>query len=621
MNTRIICRFANQEALDDFNKRNGTDITNLTKEYDVNAKTKVEKKPSKKTKAKKDDSARDAKWKDQWWQMPMYESHDAAPPYAQVDFKFNEGDLDLANKMFDQNISEKTISVWYPRLIPGWYSQLRVVGGSSEHRYPIYVISKGRAQKCYTSRFLTQMEVKHFVVCEPSEYQEYKQHVENQYATLLQLDMSYKDRYDTCDDVGPEFPKGSGPARNFVWDDSVKRGAKWHWIMDDNATEGFHWFWHNVKVKCRTGALLAACEDFVDRYENIGQFGLNYKMFVTMDSYHAPFTMNTRIYSCILNRNDIVGKDGKPYRWRARFNEDTDLSLRILKDGWCTVLANWALFGKSTTMKVKGGNTTSIYVNGTKEKSEMIARLHPDVAKVVWKFHRWHHEVDYSVFKQELKLKEGIVPVPGENNYGMRVINTQEEDTYDTKSMLAEKYANAPDYIYGVDCPNTAETIKVEPTKSVEPTKVIQAPKPVEGQELHITSIWKVEDAPPAPEPKVVEAPKHMVAIATTKPIEEVATTQKPHLELVVLESDMDNIDPRTLGKMMIALMDKVDLSIVHGNPSTDDIIVKLCSGLGVARVDLYGPDNAPVYDIHIGKKVLKRCQPNEKPVFSILER
>ena len=580
MNTRIICRFADQAALDDFNKRNGTDITSLTKEYDVNAKTKVEKKPTKK-KAKKDDSARDAKWKEQWWQMPMYESHDAAPPYAQVDFKFNEGDLELANKMFDQNISDKTISVWYPRLIPGWYSQLRVVGGSSEHRYPIYVISKGRAQKCYTSRFLTQMEVKHFVVCEPSEYQEYKQHVENQYATLLQLDMSYKDKYDTCDDVGPEFPKGSGPARNFVWDDSVKRGAKWHWIMDDNATEGFHWFWHNVKVKCRTGALLAACEDFVDRYENIGQFGLNYKMFVTMDAYHAPFTMNTRIYSCILNRNDITDKDGKPYRWRARFNEDTDLSLRILKDGWCTVLANWALFGKSTTMKVKGGNTTSIYVNGTKEKSEMIARLHPDVAKVVWKFHRWHHEVDYSVFKQELKLKEGVVPVPGENNYGMRVINTQEEDTYDTKAMLAEKYANAPDYIYGVDCPNTAETIKVEPTTKVEPTVKV--------------------------EPKVVE--------------EKVGESTKPKLELVVLESDMSNIDPRSLGKLMIALMDKVDLSIVHGNPSTDDIVVKLCSGLGVTRVDLCGTDNASIYDIHFGKKVLKRCQPNEKPVFSILER
>ena len=593
MNTRIICRFASQEAIDDFNKRNGTDLTQLTKEYDVNTKTKVEKKPTKK-KAKKDDSARDAKWKDQWWQMPMYESHDAAPPYAQVDFKFNEGDLELANKLFDQNISDKTISVWYPKLIPGWYSQLRVVGGSSEHRYPIYVISKGRAQKCYTSRFLTQMEVKHFVVCEPSEYQEYKQYVENQYATLLQLDMSYKDVYDTCDNMGPEFPKGSGPARNFVWDDSVKRGAKWHWIMDDNATEGFHWFWHNVKVKCRTGALLAACEDFVDRYENIGQFGLNYKMFVTMDSYHAPYTMNTRIYSCILNRNDITDKNGKPYRWRARFNEDTDLSLRILKDGWCTVLANWALFGKSTTMKVKGGNTTSIYVNGTKEKSEMIANLHPDVAKVVWKFHRWHHEVDYSVFKQELKLKPGVVPIPGENNYGMRVINTQEEDTYDTKSMLAQKYANAPDYVYGVDCPNTAETVKVEPAT------VVQAPK-TETKELHIVSVWKEKEEKKAP------------AVPETTPPPEPSL---PPFEIIIM--NLDEIDPRALGKLMIELMDKVDLTIVHGDKDTQDIVVKLCAGLGVAWTPVQGPDNAPIFDKYVGKKVLTRCQAGEKPVFGV---
>ena len=223
--------------------------------------------------------------------------------------------------------------------------------------------------------------------------------MENQYATLLQLDMTYKDRYDTCDEMDASFPKGSGPARNFCWDDSIKRGAKWHWLMDDNAVEGFHYRWHNAKLKCRTGALLASCEDFVDRYENIGMFGPNYSGFCHLDSYRPPFITNTRVYSCILIRNDITDKDGKPFRWRGRFNEDTDLSLRVLKSGLCTVLANWCLFGKATTMKVKGGNTDSIYVDGTKLKSEMIARLHPDVAKVVWKFHRWHHEVNYSVFK------------------------------------------------------------------------------------------------------------------------------------------------------------------------------------------------------------------------------
>ena len=47
MNTKITCRFGSQEALDDFNARNGFDVTKLTKKYDVHTKAKVEKKPTK----------------------------------------------------------------------------------------------------------------------------------------------------------------------------------------------------------------------------------------------------------------------------------------------------------------------------------------------------------------------------------------------------------------------------------------------------------------------------------------------------------------------------------------------------------------------------------------------
>ena len=605
MNTKITCRFGSQEALDDFNARNGFDVTKLTKKYDVHTKAKVEKKPTKQ-KASGKQSNRDW-WKPYWWGMPEYESHDAPEPFATVDFSFNASDIDYANKVFNQPVSEKTKSLWYPKLIPGWYSSLRVVGGSSEHRYPIYVISKGRAEKCYTSRFLTQMEVKHFVVCEPQEYAQYKANVENQYATLIQLDMTYKDKYDTCDNMDPSFPKGSGPARNFCWDDSIKRGYKWHWLMDDNATEGFHWFWHNIKVKCRTGAPIAACEDFVDRYDNLAIFGPAYKMFCLMDCYYPPFIKNTRIYSCLLIRNDIADKDGKPFRWRGRFNEDTDLSLRVLKAGWCTVQSNWFLFGKSTTMKVKGGNTDSIYVDGTKLKSEMIANLHPDVAKVVWKFNRWHHEVNYSGFKQDLKLKPGVVPVPGDNNYGMRVIDTQETETFDTKAYLAEKYKDAPDYIYD---PATAgnKTMPIEPAATV-----IEAPKPPENQPLHVVSVWR-EDSTPAPTPKIE---------VLEKPVEEVKVVEppkptKPPLELIV--DSMDGIDPRTLGKLMIDLNEKVDLTIVHGDIFTDDIVMKLCSGLGF-KVKQFYDASGNIKPDYVGKRKLVGCQPGQKPEFAMVEK
>jgi len=71
---------------------------------------------------------------------------------------------------------------------------------------------------------------------------------------------------------------------------------------------------------------------------------------------------------------------------------------------------------------MKGGND-EIYKDGTLDKSKMLARLHPDVAKVVWKFNRWHHHVDYRPFKNnKLRRKKGYNIPEGINNYGMKVV-------------------------------------------------------------------------------------------------------------------------------------------------------------------------------------------------------
>lgn len=130
----------------------------------------------------------------------------------------------------------------------------------------------------------------------------------------------------------------------------------------------------------------------------------------------APIRFNTRIYSCILIRNDIN------YRWRGRYNEDTDLSLRIMKDGLCTVLFNAFLLGKRATMTQGGGNTDTIYNTGDKRKAfaQSLADQHPDIVKVTWKFNRWHHQVNYKPFKRnKLIRKKGIEIEEGTNNYGM----------------------------------------------------------------------------------------------------------------------------------------------------------------------------------------------------------
>jgi hypothetical protein len=53
----------------------------------------------------------------------------------------------------------------------------------------------------------------------------------------------------------------------------------------------------------------------------------------------------------------------------------------------------------------------------------MLVDMHPDVARMVWRYGRWHHYVDYSPFKKnQLKYKEGIHISDGVNNYGMKLI-------------------------------------------------------------------------------------------------------------------------------------------------------------------------------------------------------
>jgi hypothetical protein len=119
----------------------------------------------------------------------------------------------------------------------------------------------------------------------------------------------------------------------------------------------------------------------------------------------------------------ILIDNSLPHRWRGKYNEDTDLSIRVMKDGLCTVLFNAFLGDKTQTMLMKGGNTDTIYNQGDDrlEFAKSLAEQHPDVVKVVWKFNRWHHQVDYSGFRRlnKLKFKDDIEIGEGVNNFGM----------------------------------------------------------------------------------------------------------------------------------------------------------------------------------------------------------
>jgi hypothetical protein len=339
--------------------------------------------------------------KKEWQNMPEFVQEDLLP-YRSVTINFmNDADVDEFSKLIDQPITKKTKFRWFPYMPSKDLINYRYIdrGEPLKPKYPIYIISKGRWHRRLTSKALESMNVEYKIVIEPQEYDQYAEVIDPD--KILVLPFS-------------NLGQGSIPARNWVWEHSMSIGAERHWIMDDNITV-FYRLNRNLKVRLTSGTIFRCSEDFVDRYENVGISGFNYEMFIFRKGTYPPFYLNTRIYSCILIKNDI------PYRWRGRYNEDTDLSLRALKDGWCTVLFNAFLADKMGTMRMSGGNTDELYIDdGRLDMAKSLQKQHPDVVKVTRKWNRWQHDVNYKPFRHNRLIRKSGVEIPnGINEYGL----------------------------------------------------------------------------------------------------------------------------------------------------------------------------------------------------------
>lgn len=341
---------------------------------------------------------------DEWIDMPEFvQENKQAIKRVAINFE-SEEDMTKFNEVTGLNITMKTKGVFFP-LQKSKKKEYRYTKNTSL-KYPIYVISKGRWEKRLTINALEEMSIPYKVIVEPEEYNNYLKYVSAENILVLPENFS-------------RLGQGSIPVRNWVWEYSIKSGDEKHWILDDNIS-GFERLNRNERVRVKNGSMFRAAEDFVDRYENIAFAGFEYRQFGGgARRPKPPFKTNYRVYSCTLIRNDL------PYRWRGKFNEDTDICIRALKDGWVTVTFNCFLQNKIGTMSMKGGNTDSIYdkTDNRKEFAESLKKQHTDIVEVVWRYNRWHHEVDYSSFQNnKLIKKKNIILGEKVNNYGMELV-------------------------------------------------------------------------------------------------------------------------------------------------------------------------------------------------------
>jgi hypothetical protein len=268
-------------------------------------------------------------------------------------------------------------------------------------RYPVYVPSKGRFDKCLTAQFLIKDGVPFSLVVEPQEYDQYVARFGAEHVLAL------------------PFTGGgtSVPARNWIKDHSIGLGAARHWQLDDNIRQVRRRV-QGQRVPCRAGIALAVIEDFVDRYENVALAGMNYTAFVN-PTILKPFRLNCHVYSCTLFLNSL------PHRWRGIYNEDTDMCLQVLADGWCTIQTQAFMIEKIATLTMKGGNADIYKRDGRLHMARSLARNWPHVVGVTRRFQRAQHKVrhEWMGFDTPLKLKpeyEGRTWEP--NEYGMELV-------------------------------------------------------------------------------------------------------------------------------------------------------------------------------------------------------
>lgn len=258
---------------------------------------------------------------------------------------------------------------------------------SAQPRYPVYVISKGRADCCLTAHALRAEDIAFKIVVEPHEAEDYG--LVFGHTRLLVLPQDNPD-------------KGTMVPRNFVLDHARESGALRHWTLDDNISAMYRRVAAR-REKCEWGFALATMEDFVDRYENVAIASPRNSKFVFDKGYHPPFLVNHNVYCCMLVSSDL------PFRYRGEHGgTDVDFTLQVLTSGLglCTIAFNAFLSYKDKPVQMKGGNKSIYKGDGLLKRARFLERQWPGLFRQKRRFGRPHFAIaGWGKFDTPLRLK------------------------------------------------------------------------------------------------------------------------------------------------------------------------------------------------------------------------
>jgi hypothetical protein len=229
--------------------------------------------------------------------------------------------------------------------------------------YPVYVPSKGRADKRITTKFLEDAKISFYVVVEPQDAAKYLENYLPEQVLVMK-----------------ENDQGIAYARNFCKEHSQFNGDKYHWQIDDNIHNlGYRSNGKNRKASAEY--IMGTAEAFLNRFTNVGGASLSHTMFAFAKK--NSLDINKQVYSCALFCNNV------PCSWKHDVIEDTDYSLQLLSKGYVTFLFNRLIMNKMATGVLKGGNT-EISHGGNRRllRSQKLAEYWPGWFKITEQYGR-----------------------------------------------------------------------------------------------------------------------------------------------------------------------------------------------------------------------------------------
>ena len=279
------------------------------------------------------------------------------------------------------------------------------------NKYPIFIPTKGRYNPFSgTISMFKKHNVDFKIVIESQEYNKYLKIVDKSNIIVV-----------------PHKNEGLTVTRNWIWDYAEEQGYEKFWTFDDNIGRVYRWN-RNRRLQVTDGTYLKVIEDFADRYDNLYIIGMNYISFCKSRDKIPPYYTNTRVYSNMLLTTKARLSNNNKLRNNLFYNDDTDLCLRVLKDGLPTIQINAFLIDKATTMTVKGGMTDYYESEACKGRlvfAEELRDAHPDVTEITKKFGRWHHQVNYKPFKKNKLIKKDGLIIPNQiNEYGLKLVKS-----------------------------------------------------------------------------------------------------------------------------------------------------------------------------------------------------